>query len=164
MGLGALLGRILLATIFILNGIHKIQNPGQSASYLSDNYRKFYDWMMFDVKLSDLVGPHVPDQVMPKSISAHSTQIILYTGYFEVGVGVLMILGSGFAGFLAGNFIFLTTAIFHNPFLGKDKAEYLQNTYQLILNLAIAGGCFLVGDSHLFGRKSAGARTGDASG
>jgi uncharacterized membrane protein YphA (DoxX/SURF4 family) len=152
MGIGTLVGRLLLAAIFLGAGLSKIKDQKESSAFLSDNYRKFHDWVLYDLGLDSVVGRYEPELLLPKGISAHSKEIILYTGYFEVGVAALIVAGVGFGGWLAGNFVLLATAIFHNPFLSKDKSEYTQQTYFLLANFAIIGGCFLVGSSHIFAR------------
>lgn len=127
----ALVGRILLALIFIISGYGKIGGYAGTAAYMASK------------------GLPLVDVLLPLTI------------LIELGGGLLIALGWKLRWAAAAIFLFMipVTLVFHNP-AGLAPAEAQQQMIQLLKNLSIMGGmlglvAFGPGRFGLDARKSA---------
>jgi putative oxidoreductase len=107
----ALVGRILVALIFIISGIGKITGYAGTAGYMASK------------------GMPMVDLLLPLTILV------------ELGGGLLIALGWKIRWAAAALFLFLipVTLLFHNP-VGLAGAEAQQQMINLLKNLSIMGG------------------------
>lgn len=107
----ALVGRILVALIFIVSGIGKITGYAGTAGYMASKGLPFVDVLL------------------PLTI------------LIELGGGLLIALGWKLRWAAAAIFLFMipVTLVFHNP-AGLAAAEAQQQTIHLLKNLSIMGG------------------------
>ena len=107
----ALVGRILLAVIFILSGYGKLTGYAGTAGFMASN------------------GLPLVDVLLPLTILV------------ELGGGLLIAVGWKARWAAAAMFLFLipVTLVFHNP-IGLDPALAKQQMTQLLKNLSIMGG------------------------
>lgn len=107
----ALVGRILVALIFIISGYGKIAGYAGTAGYMASK------------------GMPLVDVLLPLTI------------LIELGGGLLIAIGWKVRWAAAVMFLFLipVTLVFHNP-AGLAAAEAQQQTIELLKNLSIMGG------------------------
>ena len=107
----ALVGRILLALIFVISGFGKITGYAGTAGYMASK------------------GLPLVDALLPLTI------------LIELGGGLLIAIGWKARWVAAVTFLFLipVTLVFHNP-AGLDPAAAQQQMIQLLKNLSIMGG------------------------
>jgi putative oxidoreductase len=107
----ALVGRILVALIFIISGVGKITAYSGTAGFMASK------------------GVPLVDVLLPLTILV------------ELGGGLLIALGWKVRWAAAAIFLFLipVTLVFHNP-VGLPPAEAQQQTINLLKNLSIMGG------------------------
>lgn len=107
----ALVGRILVALIFIISGYGKIAGYAGTAGYMADK------------------GVPLVDLLLPLTI------------LIELGGGLLLAIGWKVRWAAAVMFLFLipVTLVFHNP-AGLAAAEAQQQMIELLKNLSIMGG------------------------
>lgn len=127
----ALVGRILVALIFIISGVGKITGYAGTAGYMASK------------------GLPLVDVLLPLTI------------LIELGGGLLIALGWKVRWAAAAIFLFMipVTLVFHNP-AGLAPAEAQQQMIELLKNLSIMGGmlCLFAFGPGRFGidaRKSA---------
>lgn len=112
---GPLLGRVLLAIIFILSGYNKIGGFEQTAGYMASK----------GLPMTDL--------------------LLVLTIAIELGGGLMIALGlyARWAAALMFLFLIPVTLIFHAPW-GAPAAEVQMQSIQFMKNLAIMGGVLYV--------------------
>ncbi|MBI3074401.1 MAG: DoxX family protein [Deltaproteobacteria bacterium] len=108
-----LVGRILIAVIFIYSGIGKLADPAATAGYIGSK------------------GLPLP------MIAAVGAGVVEAVGGLALALGLFA--RAGAIALIA--FMIPTTIIFHNP-SGLDEMQARMQTIQLLKNLAIIGGLF----------------------
>ena len=112
---GPLIGRILLAVIFILSGYNKIGGFEQTAGYMASK----------GLPMADI--------------------LLVLTIVIELGGGLMIALGlyARWAAGIVFLFLIPVTLIFHAPW-GAPPAEVQMQTIQFMKNLAIMGGMLYI--------------------
>jgi putative oxidoreductase len=110
--LAALIGRILLAAVFVLSGINKLGNFTGTAAFMS--------------------GAGLPMAEI----------LLVATIAIELICGMMLVLGwrARFAAAVLLLFMVPVTAVFHNPWAAADQAMAQQQMIHFLKNLAIMGG------------------------
>lgn len=110
--LAALIGRILLAAVFVLSGINKLGNFAGTAAFMS--------------------GAGLPMAEI----------LLVATIAIELICGMMLVLGwrARFAAAVLLLFMVPVTAVFHNPWAVADQAMAQQQMIHFLKNLAIMGG------------------------
>jgi putative oxidoreductase len=112
--LAALLGRLLLALIFIGSGIDKVMHPAGTLAYMNSG------------------GLPFPQLLLGLSVLV------------ELGAGAALVLGWKARWAAAALFLWMipVTAVFHNPWAGDPSQAQVQMVH-LMKNLSIMGGLLL---------------------
>ncbi len=110
--LAALVGRILVAAIFVLSGINKMGDFAGTSAMMSS------------------VGLPMPEALLAVTI------------LIEVVGGLMLVIGWQTRFAAAALFLFMipVTVVFHNPWAAADGAAAQQQLIHFLKNLAIAGG------------------------
>jgi putative oxidoreductase len=110
--LAALIGRILLAAVFVLSGINKLGNFTGTAAFMS--------------------GAGLP----------MAEVLLVATIAIELICGMMLVLGwrARFAAAVLLLFMVPVTAVFHNPWAAGDQEMAQQQMIHFLKNLAIMGG------------------------
>jgi putative oxidoreductase len=110
--LAALLGRNLLAAVFVLSGINKLGNFAGTAAFMSSA----------GLPLAEL--------------------LLVTTIAIELVCGLMLVIGwqTRFAALVLLLFMIPVTAIFHNPWAATDAALAQQQMIHFLKNIAIMGG------------------------
>ncbi len=110
--LAALVGRILVAAIFVLSGINKMGDFAGTSAMMSS------------------VGLPMPEALLAVTI------------LIEVVGGLMLVIGWQTRFAAAALFLFMipVTVVFHNPWAATDGAAAQQQLIHFLKNLAIAGG------------------------
>ncbi|CAD8067933.1 unnamed protein product [Paramecium sonneborni] len=141
----AILGRVLLAVIFIGAGIDKLKNPQHSVGLLNGKYPKFYEHLQSELKQYNL---QLPVQLQPKEIQKISNELIMGVGVVEVLLSLFVVLNQGWAGKLLSFLVLSFVAVIHNPYIhGSSQSEKLAEQSQALWTLGIAGALMLIGTS-----------------
>ncbi len=108
----ALGGRLLLAAIFVISGVNKLNNFSGTAEFMSS-----------------------------AGLPAAEILLVLTIG-IEIAGGLMIVLGWYTRQLAVILFLFMipVTAVFHNPWGAVDPAQAQQQTIHLLKNLAIMGG------------------------
>lgn len=128
-----LVGRSLLAAIFVVSGVMKLATPEATAAYIAS-------------------------QGLPAPLA-----LGIAAGLLELAAGLLLAVGfqTRWAAVVLAAFLVPVTALFHNP-LGLSGAEAQLQLAQLLKNLAIMGGLLVVAGVGP-GRFSVDARVGSSA-
>ena len=110
--LAALIGRILVAAVFVLSGINKLGNFDDTAAFMNS------------------AGLPMAGFLLVPTIA------------IELVCGLMLVIGwqARFAAVVLLLFMVPVTAIFHNPWAAGDAALAQQQMIHLLKNLAIMGG------------------------
>lgn len=110
--LAALIGRILVAAVFVLSGINKLGNFSGTAAFMSS------------------AGLPMAELLLVPTIA------------IEVMGGLMLVMGwqTRFAAFVLLLFMIPVTAVFHNPWAAANAAMAQQQMIHFLKNLAIMGG------------------------
>ena len=110
--LAALLGRILVAAVFVLSGVNKMGNFAGTAAFMSS------------------AGLPMAELLLVPTIA------------IEIICGLMLVIGwqTRFAALLLLLFMIPVTAVFHNPWAAADAAMAQQQMIHFLKNLAIMGG------------------------
>ena len=110
--LAALLGRILVAAVFVLSGINKMGNFAGTAAFMSS------------------AGLPMAELLLVPTIA------------IEIICGLMLVIGwqTRFAALVLLLFMIPVTAVFHNPWAAADAAMAQQQMIHFLKNLAIMGG------------------------
>ena len=110
--LAALLGRILVAAVFVLSGINKMGNFAGTAAFMSS------------------AGLPMAELLLVPTIA------------IEIICGLMLVFGwqTRFAALVLLLFMIPVTAVFHNPWAAADAAMAQQQMIHFLKNLAIMGG------------------------
>ena len=108
----ALGGRLLLAAIFVISGVNKLNNFSGTAEFMSSA-----GWPAAEILLVLTIGIEIAGGLM----------IVL--GWYTRQLAVILFL-----------FMIPVTAVFHNPWGAVDPAQAQQQTIHFLKNLAIMGG------------------------
>jgi putative oxidoreductase len=113
--LGALVGRVLLALIFLISGIGKVTDPAGTLGYMN--------------------SAHLPAAQL----------LLWASVVIEIGAGLALVLGWKARWGAAALFLWMipVTAVFHNPWAGDPSQAQMQMIH-LMKNLAIIGGLLML--------------------
>ena len=108
----ALIGRILVAAVFVLSGINKLGNFAGTAAFMSS------------------AGLPMAELLLVPTIA------------IEIICGLMLVIGwqTRFAALVLLLFMIPVTAVFHNPWAAADAAMAQQQMIHFLKNLAIMGG------------------------
>jgi putative oxidoreductase len=113
--LGALLGRVLLALIFLVSGVGKVMDPAGTLGYMN--------------------SAHLPAAQL----------LLWASAVVETGAGLALVLGWKARWGAAALFLWMipVTAVFHNPWAGDPSQAGMQMIH-LLKNLGIIGGLLML--------------------
>ncbi len=110
--LAALIGRILLAAVFVLSGINKLGNFDDTAAFMSSAGLPMAGFLLVPTIAIELL-----------------CGLLIVIGWQTRVASVVLLL-----------FMVPVTAVFHNPWAAADAALAQQQMIHLLKNLAIMGG------------------------
>ncbi|CAD8107487.1 unnamed protein product [Paramecium primaurelia] len=136
-----LIGRILLALLFINAGLSQLNNTDPFVQFVNVRYPFFYDYVQ------KLTGHSLDctEILKPTNFIKHTPCLIQTIGAAQIILGLGVVIGMQGAGCLLALLSVIITVFAHNPIIYLNNVNAQVEYLNIIFNVGIIGALFLVG-------------------